>query len=125
MRGEKMGQDYSPEDVQLLEKDFTAINDKWNEFVLWKTDGRDSDLHNPPALNRAISELLEFILTRKIYDEDDEGLVLTSLDIFGMFGANMFAFGQWAAENGLKMSDMFACRCSTITDQDIRDLSKK
>lgn len=113
-----MGHRYSDDEIALLDKDLDKINNKWNEYVLSRLNDREGDPHNPPALNRAVSDLLNHVLTTMA----DEGEIIFGTELFSGFGANMFAFGQWAAERGLKLSDLFSCKCSEVTDEDIKNL---
>lgn len=113
----KMGHTYSQEEIEILEKDLDKIQEKWNEYVLSRLNGRDGDSHNPPALNRATVELLDHVLQN--YTQAGDGEMEITSELFAGFAANMFAFGQWATKNGLNITDMYGCKCSTVTDEDI------
>lgn len=117
----KMGRNYTEAEIAVLDENLDRINEMWNKFVLTRLNGREGDVHNPPALNRAVVDLLNHILSKMA----DEGEPIVGIEIFAGFAANMFAFGQWAAERGLRMSDLFECKCTEITDEDIQNLLGK
>lgn len=113
-----MGHNYTDEEVAQLDQNLETINGMWNQYVLERLNGNEDDPHNPPALNRAVSDLLDYVLMNMA----QENITAVGTELFAGFAANMFAFGQWASENGLKMSNLFSCKCAEVTDEDIKNL---
>ena len=116
-----MGHRYSDKEIVILDKNLDKINKMWNEYVENRLNGNDDDIHNPPAVNRAVLDLLNHILMTMAND----GEATVGIELFAGFAANMFVFGQYAAEQGLKISDMLGCNCTEITDEDIQNLLRK
>jgi hypothetical protein len=114
-----MGHEYTAEEIKILDENTEEITDKWNEYVLSRLNG-NGDVHNPPALNRAITDILENVICVMAQN----GEISFGIDVFAGFASNMFAFGQWAGENGLNIADLFRCNCETVSDEEIASFLK-
>jgi hypothetical protein len=96
-------------DIQNLQ----AMWDRFKDHV----EHTKEDLHAPPALWEALSELTAVHLKNLglIPDDDDTFKRIVAMTEL------MWFFGNYAGQNGLFRSNLEPCRCSEVTDQQIKD----
>lgn len=97
-------------------EDIRALQNLWNRFK-HRVEVTVNDLHAPPALWEVMSQLTaQHLQGLGLLPEDED----TFKRITAMSEVIWF-FGNFCAENGLLRSNLDPCKCSEVTDEQIKD----
>jgi len=113
---------YTDEELELFERDVDKLHGLWLAYINDKVKGELPE-HQAPGLIAMCAEIFTQIMHR-LHEAEGENLgVALDEQRIGAILANVFDFGQYAAQHGVDRANMTPCGCDIkLTDDDIRNL---